>query len=47
MAAGITQTGLFQGNTGKVPVKAEVQAELRSALKVLVRNELDLLIVEV
>jgi len=46
MAAGITQTGLFQGNTGKVPVKAEVQAELRSALKVLVRNELDLLIVE-
>ena len=46
MAAGVTQTGLFQGD-GPKPGKQEVQEELRAALKIYKHNNIDLVIVEV
>ena len=46
VAAGVTQTGLFQGD-GPKPGKQEVQEELRAALKIYKHNNIDLVIVEV
>jgi len=45
VAAGVTQTGLFQGD-GPKPGKQEVQEELRAALKIYKHNNIDLVIVE-
>ena len=45
VAAGVTQTGLFQADRG--PTKQEVQAELRAALSIYKSNNIDLVIVEV
>ena len=46
MAAGVTQTGLFQGD-GPKPSKQKVQDELRDALHIYKRNKINLVIVEV
>ena len=46
MAAGVTQTGLFQGD-GPKPTKQEIQSELRSALAIYKKNNIELIICEV
>ena len=46
VAAGVTQTGLFQGD-GPKPSKQKVQDELRDALKIYKSNNIHLVIVEV
>ena len=46
VGAGVTQTGLFQGD-GPRPSKEAVQKELRSALAIYKRNNIGLVIVEV
>ena len=46
VAAGVTQTGLFQGD-GPKPSKQKVQDELRDALHIYKRNKINLVIVEV
>ena len=46
MAAGVTQTGLFQGD-GPKPTKAEVQKELRCAMEIYRKNNIGLIICEV
>lgn len=45
VGAGVTQTGLFQGD-GPKPSKAEVQKELRAALEIYKKNNIGLVIVE-
>jgi len=45
VAAGVTQTGLFQGD-GPKPGKQEVQKELRDALKIYKKNDVDLILCE-
>lgn len=45
VASGITQTGLFQGD-GPKPTKEEVQAEIRSALEIYKKNDVDLILCE-
>jgi len=45
VASGITQTGLFQGE-GPKPTKEEVQAEIRSALEIYKKNDVDLILCE-
>ena len=46
VASGITQTGLFQGD-GPKPSKEQVQSEIRDALEIYKRNDVDLIICEV
>ena len=46
VAAGVTQTGMFQGD-GPRPSKQAVQDELREALKIYKKNKINLVIVEV
>ena len=46
VAAGVTQTGLFQGD-GPKPGKEEVQKELRDALRIYKKNDVDLILCEV
>ena len=46
VASGITQTGLFQGE-GPKPTKQEVQAEIRNALEIYKKNDVDLILCEV
>lgn len=45
VAAGVTQTGMFQGD-GARPSKQAVQDELREALKIYKKNKINLVIVE-
>merc|ERR1711963_314012 len=45
VASGITQTGLFQGE-GPKPTKQEVQAEIRNALEIYKKNDVDLILCE-
>jgi len=45
VAAGVTQTGMFQGD-GPRPSKQAVQDELREALKIYKKNKINLVIVE-
>jgi len=45
VAAGVTQTGMFQGD-GPRPSKQSVQDELREALKIYKKNKINLVIVE-
>jgi len=45
VAAGVTQTGLFQGD-GPQPSKERVQDDLRSALEIYKKNNIDLVICE-
>jgi len=45
VAAGVTQTGLFQGD-GPKPTKAEVQKELRCAMEIYRKNNIGLIICE-
>jgi len=45
VAAGVTQTGLFQGD-GPKPTKQEIQSELRSALAIYKKNNIELIICE-
>ena len=44
MAGGITQTGIFDKKKAN---KNKIQAELRSALEILVKNDIELIICEV
>jgi hypothetical protein len=44
MAGGITQTGIFDKTKAN---KSKIQAELRSALEILVKNDIELIICEV
>ena len=46
VAAGVTQTGLFQGD-GPKPDKHQVQAELRSAMEIYKKNDVELILCEV
>ena len=46
VAAGVTQTGLFQGD-GPKPSKLEIQAELRSAMAIYKKNDVELILCEV
>ena len=46
VAAGVTQTGLFQGD-GPKPDKHQVQAELRSAMAIYKKNDVELILCEV
>lgn len=45
VAAGVTQTGLFQGD-GPKPSKLEIQAELRSAMAIYKKNDVELILCE-
>jgi len=45
VAAGVTQTGLFQGD-GPKPSKHQIQAELRSAMEIYKKNDVELILCE-
>ena len=46
VAAGVTQTGLFQGD-GPKPSKHQIQAELRCAMEIYKKNDVELILCEV
>ena len=47
MAGGIVQSGVYENIKGTPEAKAEVQQELSQELEVLIKNDIDLILVEV